>query len=72
MPEQTTKLEITPAEHQARIAALQQVLKQQNLSGMCVFGPIRVAYLSGFFFSATERPIGLVIPAEGEPAIMKF
>lgn len=33
---------------------------------MCVFGPIRVAYLSGFHFAATERPVALIVGADGD------
>ena len=60
------RLEITPAEYAARRAALQTVLEREGLDGMCVFGPVRVAYLTGFFYAATERPIALVVPKTGE------
>ena len=65
-----TRLEITPAEHQARVAALQTVLAREGLAGFCVFGPVRVAYLTGFFYAATERPVALVVPQTGEPGFL--
>ena len=64
------RLEITPAEYAARRAALQGVLERENLDGFCVFGPVRVAYLTGFFYAATERPIALVVPQTGEPGFL--
>ncbi len=64
------RLEITPAEYAARRAALQGVLERKGLDGFCVFGPVRVAYLTGFFYAATERPIALVVPQTGEPGLL--
>lgn len=64
------RLEITPAEHETRRGALRARLEQEGLDALVVFGPTRVAYLTGFFFSATERPVALVVPREGEPALM--
>lgn len=63
------RLEIRPEEHRQRLARLQEVLASERLDGICVFGPARVAYLTGFFFAATERPVALVVPREGEAAL---
>ena len=60
------RLEIERSEYEARVSALQARLEGEGLDAIVVFGPTRVAYLSGFFFAATERPIALVIPREGE------
>lgn len=68
--ENPERLEIGPLEHVARIHALQAVLEREGLDALVVFGPTRVAYLTGFFFAATERPIALVVPREGEPGMM--
>lgn len=64
------RLEISAAEHWQRLERLQEALGYENLIGMCVFGPTRVAYLTGFFFAATERPVALVVPRSGEPALL--
>ena len=64
------RLEISAAEHKERLARLQGVLEREHLAGMCVFGPTRVAYLTGFFFAATERPVALVVPTTGDPALL--
>lgn len=64
------RLEIGPDEYSARVAALQTVLEREGLDGLCVFGPVRVSYLTGFFYAATERPIALAIPQAGEPGLL--
>ena len=64
------RLEISAAEHQGRLERLQVRLERENLAGMCVFGPIRIAYLTGFFFAATERPVALVVPRDGAAALL--
>ena len=67
---QTSRLEIGPEEYAGRIGSLQTVLERESLDGFCVFGPTRVSYLTGFFYAATERPIVLVVPREGEPGLL--
>ncbi len=64
------RLEITPTEYAARVGALQSVLEREGWDGFCVFGPVRVAYLTGFFYAATERPVVLVVPQTGEPGLL--
>lgn len=64
------RLEISAAEHQARMEALREVMQGEGYDLMCVFGPVRVSYLTGFHFAATERPIVLAIPLSGEPAML--
>lgn len=60
------RLEISRAEHAQRRERLVQVLHDAELDVICVFGPVRVAYLTGFHFAATERPIGLVLTGGGD------
>jgi Xaa-Pro dipeptidase len=69
-PDSEAPLEITRTEYEARVLALQGRLEGTGFDAMVVFGPMRVAYLSGFFFAATERPIALVIPLEGAPGVL--
>jgi len=64
------RLENTPDEYAARRRALQAGLEHEGFDGFCVFGPVRVAYLTGFFYAATERPIALVVPQTGEPGLL--
>lgn len=64
------RLEISASEHMHRVEALQARLEASGHAAMCVFGPVRISYLTGFHFSATERPIVLVVPAVGEPVML--
>ncbi|MGY2893954.1 M24 family metallopeptidase [Deinococcus sp. UYEF24] len=65
-PPELAPLEIGAAEYRLRRERLCAVLEQRGLDAVCVFGPTRVAYLSGFFFSPTERPVALLITARGD------
>lgn len=64
------RLEIPAAEHRARLSALREALETAGFGAMCVFGPVRIGYLTGFHFIPTERPIVLVVPVDGEPALL--
>lgn len=64
------RLEISVEEYQQRVQRLQAQVEQAGFAGMVVFGPVRVSYLSGFFFAKTERPVVLVIPLNGPPAML--
>lgn len=64
------RLEISATEHSARRAALRGQLEARGLTAMLVSNPARVAYLSGFHYAATERPIVLVIAREGPTGLL--
>lgn len=64
------RLEIGADEYRLRRERVFQLLQDRQLDAICVFGPTRVAYLSGFFFSPTERPIALVLTAGGTVAAL--
>ncbi|THF86716.1 aminopeptidase P family protein [Deinococcus sp. KSM4-11] len=65
-----TRLEITRAEHAQRRERLAARLHGAELDVICVFGPVRVAYLTGFHFAATERPVGVVLTATGDVTVL--
>lgn len=60
------KLEIGVEEYRLRRDKVFSLLESRELDAVCIFGPTRVAYLSGFFFSPTERPIALILTATGK------
>jgi Xaa-Pro aminopeptidase len=62
-------ISITPAEFQARRASLLDHLRQMKLSGVVLFDRDYLLYYTGFAFIPTERPIGLVMNAQGEAAM---
>ncbi|GGL08094.1 M24 family metallopeptidase [Deinococcus radiotolerans] len=66
----TARLEISRAEHAQRRGRLAQRLQDSGLSRICVFGPVRVAYLTGFHFAATERPVALVLSDAGDVTML--
>ncbi len=41
------------------------MMAERKLDGLVLFHPIRMAYVSGFFHVTTERPMAIVIPADG-------
>ena len=45
-------------------------LARRGLHGLVLFHPVRIAYLTGFYHLGTERPVALVIPAEGDIGIL--
>lgn len=48
---------------------LRQTASDNGLDGHLILRPSNVAYASGFFYSANERPLGLWLPVEGEPIL---
>ena len=53
-----------------RLASFKQVLKSKGLAGAVIFRPQRIQYFVNYFHLSTERPIALVIPVDGETAMM--
>ncbi len=65
-----TSIAIAPGEHGARCASLLERLRADGLAGAVLFDPYYVLYYAGFAFAPTERPIALVLGAEGERALV--
>jgi Xaa-Pro aminopeptidase len=65
-----TSIAITAEEHTARCDALLERARIDGLSGIVLFDPYYVLYYAGFAFAPTERPIALVLSAEGERALV--
>jgi Xaa-Pro aminopeptidase len=55
--------------YQRLITRLQQRLRAEGLQGILLLDMHNVIYLSGFFHSPSERPIGLFIPEAGDPTL---
>ncbi len=49
------------------IERFQEKLKEARADGMLMADPNNIIYLSGYFFTPTERPCFLWIPVKGEP-----
>jgi Xaa-Pro dipeptidase len=59
-------VKISDAEHRTRTAALAGRVREAGLTGAVLFDASYVLYYTGFAFIPTERPIALVISADGE------
>lgn len=51
-------------------ARLSESLDARGLDGFLATSPADVAFLSGFFYIATERPVYLWMPRDGEPLLV--
>jgi Xaa-Pro aminopeptidase len=59
----------SPDEYSSRVAALGQIIANQDLSGILLFDATNILYLTGFAFIPTERPIAYALSAGGEQAM---
>jgi Xaa-Pro dipeptidase len=65
-----TSIAITADEHRSRCAALLERVAADDLSGVVLFDPYYVLYYAGFAFVPTERPMALVLSADGVRALV--
>lgn len=65
-PIPTSTLRIQPSEYAARMRGLADHVRKEGAAGALVFEAPRVLYYSGFAFYPTERPVALIVTAEGE------
>lgn len=61
---------VGPAEHDARREAFLAGLRDDALDGACLFGHLAIHYLTGFAFQPTERPVALVLGADGASTLV--
>jgi Xaa-Pro dipeptidase len=65
-----TSIAITPEEHRARCDTLLERVGGRGLSGVVLFDPYYVLYYAGFAFAPTERPIAVLLGADGTRALV--
>jgi Xaa-Pro dipeptidase len=65
-----TSIAIAPEEHRVRCDALLERVAGQGLSGVVLFDPYYVLYYAGFAFAPTERPIAVLLGADGTRALV--
>lgn len=65
-PIPTSSLRISAREYAERVERLASHARAQGAAGTVVLEAPRVLYYSGFAFYPTERPIALIVSAEGE------
>ncbi len=64
------RLEISAAEFTLRRERVREMLADRDFDAIILFNPVRTEYLTGFTHISTERPMALVLPQEGEPAML--
>jgi Xaa-Pro dipeptidase len=64
------RFSVGPEEYVRRQDAARGEAVRLGLDGLTVFAAQRVQYLSGFAHIPTERPVALVLPVEGSPAML--
>lgn len=55
--------------YEQRVEYIQDYLAKKDLSGLFVFNPYNIYYMTGLFHFPTERPISIFIPQNGEPVL---
>src|SRR5262245_45491790 len=65
----STLTALPPEFHRRKAAQIQADLPGGGLDGMLLLEPFNVRYVSGFVHIPSERPIGLYLPAKGEPIL---
>ncbi len=64
------RLAITRAEYEGRIADARRAMEREGLDALILFNSNRIVYLSGFTHATTERPMALIIPADGDLGVL--
>lgn len=52
------------------IARLQQRVRSTDVAGLIILNPVNIRYLTSFRSSAYSRPLGLIVPADGQAALL--
>ena len=65
-PTPTLQWRIGPDEYAERRERVRAVLAERRLDALVLFHPIRMAYVSGFFHVSTERPMAMIVSADGK------
>lgn len=63
-------IEVSQTELQRRLSDLCQWLQQNQLAGACFFERINIVYLTGYHFQQTERPVALIVTADGTTGLL--
>ncbi len=61
---------ISAQELRRRQGRVRDELDRRRLTGLCLFSPTQIFYLTGFAFIQTERPMGLVFPRTGRSVLV--
>ena len=60
---------LPPEWYQRKIKQVQAKIAERNLNAMVLLNAHNVVYATGYFHLPTERPLAVLIPASGDPAL---
>jgi Xaa-Pro dipeptidase len=60
-------MKLTTEWYMRKTRQIQEKMAEENLDALLLLDPFNIFYATGFFHAVTERPLGLVIPQNGEP-----
>ena len=60
---------LPPQWYQRKIQQVQAKMAERNLNALVLLNAHNVVYTTGYFHLPTERPLAVLIPASGEPAL---
>ena len=66
----TIRVTLPTDEYFGRLAKVRAALRAKGRDALCLFSTTSILYLTGFRHSPTERPVVLIVPADGEPGLL--
>ncbi len=64
------ELLISEREYKERISKIRSIMQRKGLNALYLTSPTRILYATGFAHITTERPLAILIPAEGPVFLM--
>ena len=65
-----SRFRVSVKTHKKRIEKVKEELQKRGLDALVLMNPTNIIYMSGYFPIATERPIQLIIPVEGDLSLL--
>jgi Xaa-Pro dipeptidase len=69
IPGSSARDRLPPDWYRRKIRQVQDGMKEHKLNAMVLLNATNVIYTTGYFHRSTERPLAVLIPASGEPAL---
>ena len=60
---------LPPDWYRRKIGQVQEQMKQRKLNALVLLNATNVIYTTGYFHRSTERPLAVLIPESGDPAL---
>ena len=69
MPDANAHDRLPPDWYRRKIGQVQEQMKQRKLNALVLLTATNVIYTTGYFHLSTERPLAVLIPESGDPAL---